>query len=496
MKTFLPAFILVLLCVSCSNTEYIDNKKIAKVNLENKTLESNNIKNKLPHNIIMVIGDGMGPAFTSAYRFYKDNPLTKKIEKTVFDRHIVGSATTYPDPISGYITDSGAAATALATGVKTFNDAVAVDIDKKDLQTVLEWAKLQGKKTSVVVTSQINHATPASYLAHNEYRKNFNAIANSYIDDGFKADVYLGGGWEYFIREDRNLVNEFINSGFHYIDKYQDLDNIPNNKPLLGLFDDIGLPWAADDTDKNRLATLTKSAVQHLENLQAHDNEPDNGFFMLVEGSQIDWAGHMRDVVSAMAEMDDLAKTIEYLETYVSSNPDTLVIITADHSTGGLALGKRTGYLNKKVQSKYVWQPDFIRNINMSSEGIAKKIAHKDLSVSDINSLLTFKITDEEFDSINVSKIEGKIIANNYRNLPIELQTIEYPPEDHSLILETLKEIIDNKTNTSWGSISKSGSHNALDVQVFAFGANSELFTGFQDNTDIGKKIFKLLGKQ
>ena len=132
----------------------------------------------------------------------------------------------------------------------------------------------------------------------------------------------------------------------------------------------------------------------------------------------------------------------------------------------------------------------------MSSEGIAKKIAHKDLSVSDINSLLTFKITDEEFDSINVSKIEGKIIANNYRNLPIELQTIEYPPEDHSLILETLKEIIDNKTNTSWGSISKSGSHNALDVQVFAFGANSELFTGFQDNTDIGKKIFKLLGKQ
>ena len=483
MKYFLPALALSLLCVSCANTAS-DSKEIAKQKITNQ----DTAPGSLPRNIIMVIGDGMGPAYTSAYRYFSDNPDTSEIEETVFDRHLVGSSSTYPARVSGYITDSAASATALATGVKTYNNAVGIDVSKKEVQTVLEWAKLQGKKTGVVVTSQINHATPASYLAHNEHRYNYNEIADSYIDNGIKADLYFGGGWKYFIRDDRNLVNEFKQAGFHYIDDYAGLSNIPPEKPVLGLFANSGLPWALDDVNNNQLTTMTKAALTKLESEQ--------GFFLLVEGSKVDWAGHSNDIAAAMAEMDDLAKTVEYLETYVAKHPDTLVVITADHSTGGLALGKWTGYSDKKVKSKYLWQPQFIRKMNMSPEAISKKIASEVLSIDEISALLTFDITPEEYTLLNNAKLESKIAESNYNKLPRSARTLKYPPKGYTLILKSIKKIIDKKTNTGWGSISSSASHNPVDVQVFSFGSKSDIFRGFQDNTDIAKKIFTLLGKQ
>lgn len=469
MKQFLSLLLLSLSTVSCVNTE----KPKQEVS---------------PKNIIMVIGDGMGPAYTTAYRYFTDNPETEIIENTIFDRHLVGSSSTYPAKISGYITDSAASATALATGKKSYNNAVGIDVNKKELQTVLEWAKLQGKKTGVVVTSQINHATPASYLTHNEHRYNYNEIADSYIDNGIKADLYFGGGWKYFIRDDRNLVNEFKQAGFHYIDNYNGLNHLPAKKPVLGLFADEGLPWALDNVDEHRLATMTKAALTQLENTQ--------GYFLLIEASMVDWAGHSNDIATAMGEMDDLAKTVEYLETYVSKHPDTLVVVTADHSTGGLTLGKKTGYLDKKVKSSYLWQPQVIRKMNRSPEAIAKKIALELLSIEEINTLLTFKLTSEEYKLLTNAKIEGKLAVNRYNNRQASARTLKYPPEAHSMLLKAIKNIIDNRTNTGWGSISDSASHNPVDVQVFSFGAKKEIFQGFQDNTDIAKKIFTLLGKE
>jgi alkaline phosphatase len=136
-----------------------------------------------PKNIIMMVGDGMGPAYTTAYRMYADDPSTPEVEKTVFDRLLVGMASTHPDMVTGYITDSAASATALSTGVKTYNGAIGVDSNKKPVQTVLELAKILGRKTGIAVTSQINHATPASFGAHNESRQNYDQIADSYFDD-------------------------------------------------------------------------------------------------------------------------------------------------------------------------------------------------------------------------------------------------------------------------------------------------------------------------
>jgi alkaline phosphatase len=320
----------------------------------------------------------------------------------------------------------------------------------------------------VVVTSQINHATPASYLTHNESRRNYNDIADSYIDNGIKADLYLGGGWKYFIREDRNLVKEFQQAGFHYIDNYQGLANLPNNKPVLGLFADVGLPWALDDTNKHRLSAMTQAAVHHLMTMK-NDNE-DNGFFMLIEASQIDWAGHANDISDAMAEMDDLAKTLEYLEVFVQSNPDTLVVVTADHSTGGFTLA---------AKGKYEWHTESLRTMLHSVDYIAEQLMTNNITVDLSNALFNFELSKEEFTLLNETK-HTQVLVNK-----------EHTSETILALQKQVKHIIDVRTNSGWTT----SGHTAVDVPIFAFGKQSQLFEGLQDNIDIAKTLFNLLTK-
>jgi len=443
------------------------------VNASNNSIPNNS--HNSPKNIIMVVGDGMGPAYTTAYRYFNDNPETKVIEETIFDRHLVGMASTYPARVSGFVTDSAAAATALSTGVKSYNGAIGVDVDKKPIETVLEWAKKQGKKAGVVVTSQVNHATPASYLAHNENRRNYNAIADSYIDDGIKADVILGGGWQYFIREDRNLVNEFTSAGFHYLDNPKGLSSLPQEKPVLGLFADDGLPWALDDSNKHRLLTMTQAATTQLEN--------NDGYFLLVEASQIDWAGHGNDIAAAMAEMADLAKTMEYLENYVKNNPDTLVVLTADHSTGGFTIA---------AEGKYEWNPEVLRTMKRSPHNIAKKLAAKDITIKETSKLLNFKVTQAEIRLLQQAKYQASEQLVKFYALDESAQQQQVKPSIETTIYIAVKKLIDKRTNSGWTS----NGHTAVDVPVFAFGKNSEMFSGKIDNTEIAKNIFTLLGKK
>lgn len=409
-----------------------------------------------PKNVIMVVGDGMGPAYTTAYRYFSDDRNTPEVERTVFDRLLVGMASTYPAPVSGYVTDSAAGATALSTGTKTYNGAIAVDVDQKPVQTVLEWAKEHGMKTGIAVTSQINHATPAGYSAHNESRKNYNEIADSYFDrkvaNNFVLDVMLGGGWEYFKRSDRDIVAQFSGAGYEYVDKISDLKDTDVTKPLLGLFADQGLNWALDMPDKQRLRTLTESAVKHLEN--------DKGFFLLVEASQVDWAGHANDVGAAMGEMQDLASTMTWLEQYVDAHPDTLVVLTADHSTGGFTIGANT---------IYKWEPQWVQNLKVSPFSIAKQLMKAKDKAPLASDLLGFTLTSEE-----KSIIEA-----------IDTQ-------DEEIAYQTVKTLLDLRTNTGWTT----GGHTGVDVPVFAKGPGSDKFRGSINNTQVADHIFTLLGRE
>ena len=485
LPTLLPTLLVTALASACNATQSPDNSISSTIN---KVTTDVPVKN-----IIMVIADGMGPSYITAYRNFADDPTTDVIERTVFDDYYVGTASTYPAKISGYITDSAAAATALATGVKTYNDAISVDVNKQPVETVLERAKKLGKKTGVVVTSQINHATPASYLTHNELRGNYNEIADSYVDNGFKADVYLGGGWRYFIRKDRNLVDEFKAAGFQYIDNYQGLATLSTDKPVLGLFGKTGLPWALDDENPHRLATMTKAAIKQLESSQPQDN---HGFFMLIEASQVDWAGHGNDIAAAMHEMDDLAKTFSYLEEYVNEHPDTVVILTADHSTGGLSIGRKTAATNPNIRSGYLWQPEILRTMTLSPEAFAKQFEKNDLSIHEMSDLLSFTLTQQEFDKLQSSKASAASKVEAFHKTAKESRKSKYPPTVYRLIAATLKNIIDVRTNTGWGGISSSSTHTGVDVPVYVIGSEKQRFSGAIDNTDIAKQIFKLLENQ
>src|SRR5690606_2189725 len=313
-----------------------------------------------PKNIIYMIGDGMGPAYLSAYRYYSDDTSTQTVENTIFDELWQGVASTYPDDDT-YVTDSAAGATALATGVKSYNGAISVNRQHIPIGTMMQLAKRLGKANGIVASSQINHATPASFLAHNKSRRNYNEIADMFLDyriNGMPvADVMLGGGTDYFIRNGRDLVSEFKELGFQYTDSWQQLDTLTKT-PALALLAETALPAALNSKQDKQLATLTEKALQLL-------TPAKKGFVLMVEGSQIDWCGHDNDIACAMAEMHDFANAIAVAKAYVDKHPDTLLVITADHETGGLSLG---------AAGEYKWLPEVVKQVKATGRSIAQQL--------------------------------------------------------------------------------------------------------------------------
>lgn len=410
----------------------------------------------IPKNIIMVIGDGMGPEHTTAYRYYADDPGTPEIETTIFDELLTGMSSTYPEDET-VVTDSASSATALASGIKTYNAAIGVDSQGRPVGTVLEKAKEIGKNTAIVVTSQINHATPASYIAHNESRQNYNEIADNYLSNQINGkpviDLMLGGGTRYFIREDRNLVDEFRALGYQYIDDLSELDNL-TALPAMGLFAPAGLPYAIDDPGySDRLNQMTTRALSLLS-----QNNP-NGFFMMVEGSQIDWCAHANDIACDMKEMEDFAFTLATLKSFAEQDGETLVIVTADHNTGGFSIG---GY------DEYLWKPELVHQIHASVETLTQEMSAADDLSAIWNANVDFELAAEEIELLSAARNTSDEALN-----------------------EQLLDIINQRTYSGWTTYGHTGG----DVQVFAFGTGSEAFTGHLDNTDIARNIFRLLNQ-
>ncbi|MCL1050187.1 alkaline phosphatase [Shewanella abyssi] len=414
----------------------------------------------IPKNIIYLIGDGMGPAYTSAYRYFSDRPDTKAVEKTIFDQLLVGMSSTYPDDDT-YVTDSAAAATALATSIKTYNGAISVDRQHDSLPTMMEMAKEMGKTTAIVVTSQINHATPASFLAHNESRRNYDEIADSYLTNLINgqpvADLMLGGGTKYFIREDKDLTQSFIERGYHYIDNMDNLSQI-TQLPALGLLAKKGLEPALGSKYPARLMQMTQKALQ----LVSASKKP---FVMMVEASQIDWCGHSNDISCAMAEMDDLAKTVSVIKSYIDTHPDTLLVMTADHSTGGLSLGR---------EGTYQWKGQLLKNVTMMPSAIAASLLKSDQPLTLWQQATQLPLTKEQ---------QAQLTAN--------IATAKSATEPTRKLTSSIKKLIDEVTFTGWTT----SGHDAVDVPVFAYGMGSHAFIGHQDNTDIATTLMQMIAR-
>ena len=266
-------------------------------------------------NVIFMIGDGMGVNHIEAGKLYKGSDL-------VFPGFNNAYVSTFSK--SNFITDSAASATALATGNKTINYYVGIDYYGNKLETLAEYAHKKGLKTGLVVTQTINHATPAGFSAHNNNRSNYSDIAIDQVNSGI--DLMLGGGINYFNTDSmRSLMNS---NGYTYITNFSDIYNIDSNQKVIGTFS----PGSFHE------ANSTVPSLEDMTNVALSRLESSNGFFLMVEGSNIDTYSHQGNLQKMLIELIEFDKAVKVAENYVDNHPDTLLIVTADHETGGLNL--------------------------------------------------------------------------------------------------------------------------------------------------------------
>lgn len=278
--------------------------------------------------VILFIGDGVGTSYWSAARLAAGSLEVERLP-------VVGLVDTRSS--SHDVTDSAAGATVYATGVRTYNGAIGVGPDSLPLRTVLEVARDRGMSTGLVATSTITHATPASFAAHVVSRRMEPEIARQMAGQGI--DVILGGGRHFFNgrKEGASDLLPELRTRYTYVESVEELRALDTDTvdALLGLLEEDALPRATE-----RSLTLAEMTARALEIL---DRNPE-GFFLLVEGSQPDWRGHSNEPLQAViAEMLDLDEAIGVAIDYQSRRPGTLIVVTADHETGGLALNAAQG---------------------------------------------------------------------------------------------------------------------------------------------------------
>jgi alkaline phosphatase len=313
---FIPSFIFLLLCISsCSTTQ-----SAGKTN----TVQ-NEATGAKPKNVIFLIGDGMGlPQITGAM-YMNDN-------KTVFERFKnIGFHKSYS--ADNLVTDSAAGATAFASGVKTDNGYLGMDAHKKSFPTILEMAETKGMATGLVVTCSMTHATPAAYYAHIDGRTDKEGIALQMLNSN--VDLFIGGGENAYIHraDGRDLVKELTDKGY----VINDIAHLPIEHLDTGTKKNIGL-FTSDDEPlrvtegRNYAIPATNEALRFL------DNRSPEGFFMMIEGSQIDWGGHDNDANYVVTELHEFEKVIAEALDFAEKDGNTLVIVTGDHETGGFAV--------------------------------------------------------------------------------------------------------------------------------------------------------------
>jgi alkaline phosphatase len=272
-------------------------------------------------NIILLIGDGMGVS-----QIYSAFTVNKGV-LNLFEAPFVGFILTYS--ADNYVTDSGAGATAFSTGRKTNNYSLGVDPDGKPLKTILESAGEAGLSTGLVVTCPVTHATPAAFIAHQVSRYEDSKIAHDFIGSGI--NLFIGGGRYHF--EDTsgfyNFSDTLRNLGYKIVYNLQDIDAKSNDN--TGCFvADLDIPRKLDGRG-DYLPEATQIALAKLK-------MNEKGFFIMIEGSQIDWGGHANDIQYVVSEMIDFDKAVGKAFRFADENPGTLVIVTADHETGGLSI--------------------------------------------------------------------------------------------------------------------------------------------------------------
>ena len=274
-------------------------------------------------NIILLIGDGMGLSQLSAAYYYGDTEPN-------FSRFTeIGLINT--SPAKKKITDSGAAGTALACGEKTYNGFIGMDTDTIAIENLVEVLSAKGYNTGILATSSITHATPASFYSHVKTRSLQFDIAEQLVES--EVDFFAGGGSKYFSeREDgRDLIKELEANGFAINQSGEPLENSTSKLGYILATD--GMPSKINNRG-DFLPEYTQMAIDFI-------SKKEESFFIMIEGSQIDWAAHDNKTDYLIAELLDFDKTVGVACDFADKQGNTLVIVLADHETGGFSLAKK-----------------------------------------------------------------------------------------------------------------------------------------------------------
>lgn len=277
-------------------------------------------------NVIYLIGDGMGLAHVSMLM------IEGGYAPTAFDRaQGVALISTYS--ANNRVTDSAAAGTALATGEKTGNGMLGVDMQGQPLRSMMMRAAEKRMPTGIVVSCFLQHATPAAFYAHVKKRDDDRAVTQDLLHSG--VDVLLGGGRKWLAEEcaeGGSYLDAFVRRGYRVIDSLQQADTISRGR-LLGALAETHLPGAADRGDY-----LRRGAEKAMEILGNEARERETGFLLMIEGSLIDMASHDNDRKALLEEMRDFDRVVATAMDFADLHPGTLVVVAADHETGGVTI--------------------------------------------------------------------------------------------------------------------------------------------------------------
>lgn len=441
--------------------------------------------------VFYFIGDGMGVNQVNGTEMYQAE-FQKGIigvEPLLFTQFPVGTmATTFSATNS--VTDSAAAGTALATGEKTYNHAISVDVDKNPLQTVAEKAKKVGKKVGVTTSVSVDHATPASFYAHQPDRDMYYEIALDLPKANF--DFYAGGGFlkpntTFDKKEAPSIFPIFEQAGYTVACGYQDYKDKAAKADKMILIQREGanpscLPYALDRKEGDlTLAQITESAIDFL------TKGKDKGFFLMVEGGKIDWACHANDAATVFNEVKDMDDAIKVAYEFYKKHPkETLIVVTADHETGGLVLGTGRYALNLKALQYQKNSTDVLsQRISDLRKAKGNKVTWEDMKALLAEEMGFWKQLPLSWSQER--KLRDEFEKSFVKNKVVFAESMYSKSEP---MAACAKEVMNEMAMVEWVS----GGHSAGFVPVFAVGAGSHLFGGKIDNTEIPKRIAKAAG--
>ena len=443
--------------------------------------------------VFLFIGDGMGQAqvnLAEAYRAAMDNK--KGFEHFGFTEFPeVGFASTYA--FNRFITGSAASGTALATGHKTNINRISMDPSgTKPLKTIAEKCKEAGMKVGILTSVSIDHATPAVFYAHQKKRNMYFEIGNDLVNSSF--DFFGGGGFKSpegeIDGQPVNLIAKAKENGFKYVNNVDDflaLDKeagrviaVPNPVTPSGAMNYV------IDMGRNEihLGDLTAKAIEMLDN--------ENGFFMMVEGGKIDWACHSNDAATEIYELIDFAGAIDEAVAFYEQHPDeTLIVVTADHETGGLSLGhgptKYEAYFKllqyqKMSEEKFT---DLIGDFRKNLSGNAEADFEKMMGIIGEN----FGLGDPEkipLDDKDIKKLKDAFTASMYPSGGdgADLTYTKYEP-----LATTVIEMMSDKAAVGWTT----HAHTGVNVPVYALGVGAAYFSDYTDNAEIPQIIEEIV---